>query len=52
MTKQEKIELGTKIQEARESIPVPPPGREIALVKTKLDEAYMWLLADIEELLE
>ena len=40
MDKEKIMEL---IEEAIKEIPTPPPGREAAMVKTKLDEAKLWL---------
>lgn len=48
MDNQEKLILLTKLYETRDLIPTPPSGREIALVKTKLDEAILWLKEAIE----
>ncbi|MGE5438046.1 MAG: hypothetical protein ACM3O3_12605 [Syntrophothermus sp.] len=35
-------EVKELIKEAISKIPVPPQGREMALVKTKLEEALLW----------
>lgn len=39
----EREELLNLILESISKIPQPPPGREMALVKTKLQEAKLWL---------
>ena len=33
-------------------IPTSPPGRKIALVKTKLEEARLWLEDDLKDIFE
>ncbi len=43
----DKKDLLLKIISLIESIPIPPPGREMALVKTKLEEAKLWLQESI-----
>jgi hypothetical protein len=42
-------ELLIKIKSLINEIPVPPPGRKIALVKTKLEEAALWLQDDLND---
>ena len=43
----DKKNLLKAINEIINEIPTPPPGRKIALVKTKLEEAKLWLQDDI-----
>lgn len=51
MQELDKLLLLSKIEEALKEIPTPPQGRNIAIVNTKLQEAKLWLLADIKKLL-
>lgn len=42
MTEKQLKDLQELISKAINSIGIPPQGRELALVKTKLEEAEMW----------
>ena len=42
MSKKEIILLISRIKSLTDSIPTPPPGRELAVVKTNLDQARLW----------
>jgi hypothetical protein len=49
MTIEEKKVLLLRIIHIIQDIPIPPPGREIALMKTNLDQAKLWLKESIEQ---
>ena len=47
-----KPDLLKEIKKLIDEIPIPPPGRKIALVKTKLEEAKLWLEDDLKDIFE
>ena len=49
MTIEEKKVLLLRIIHIIQDIPIPPQGREMALVKTNLDQAKLWLRESIEQ---
>jgi hypothetical protein len=52
MTRKEKEELLEKIILLHNEIPTPPPGRNMAVVSTKLDEAKLWLVQELGYIVE
>jgi hypothetical protein len=49
MKNEQKLLVLSKILEAKDEIPTPPPGRYMALVKTKLEEAELYMRRELGE---